>query len=98
LPAELAAMGKAIAPAHFAFGARSIPMAIYRLLQQSAFTPDDIHRLVSAHEDCLRALNIADRSDPISERLAKTIIEIAQTGLRDPAQIRARALKEIEAP
>jgi hypothetical protein len=73
-------------------------MAIYRLLQQSAFTPDDIERLVAAHEECLRILNVNDRSDPMSERLAKTIIEIAQSGVRDATKIRQLALKQVEAP
>jgi hypothetical protein len=37
-------------------------MAIYRLLQNSAFAPEDISRLVAAYEDCLHILNLADRS------------------------------------
>jgi hypothetical protein len=70
-------------------------MAIYRLLQNSAFAPEDIGRLVAAYEDCLRILNVIDRTDPISEFLAKKIIEIGQTGMRDPVQIGRLALKEI---
>jgi hypothetical protein len=72
------------------------PMAIYRLLQNSAFAPEDIGRLVAAYEDCLRILKLADRSDPITELLAKKIIEIGQTGMRDPVQISRLALKELE--
>jgi len=49
-------------------------MAIYRLLQNSAFAPEDIGRLVAAYEDCLRILNVANRSDPLDELLAKKII------------------------
>jgi hypothetical protein len=70
-------------------------MAIYRLLQNSAFAPEDIGRLVAAYEDCLCILNLADRSDPLTELLAKKIIEIRQTGMRDPVQIGRLALKEI---
>jgi hypothetical protein len=70
-------------------------MAIYRLLQNSAFAPEDIGRLVAAYEDCLRILNLADRSDPITKLLAKKIIEIGQTGMRDPVQIGQLALKEM---
>ncbi len=70
-------------------------MAIYRLLQNSAFAPEDISWLVAAYEDCLRILNVADRSDPVTERLAKKIIEIGQTGMRDPVQIGRLALKEL---
>ena len=65
-------------------------MAIYRLLQNSAFAPEDIGRLAAAYEDCLRILNVTDRTDPLTELLAKKIIEIGQTGVRDPARPLAR--------
>jgi len=70
-------------------------MAIYRLLQNSAFAPEDIGRLVAAYEGCLRILNLSDRSDPITDLIAKKVIEVAQTGMRDPAQIGQLALEEI---
>jgi hypothetical protein len=70
-------------------------VAIYRLLQQSAFTPEQIGPMVAAYEDCLRILKLADRSDPITEMVAKAIIEIAQTGERDAARICQLALKAI---
>jgi hypothetical protein len=71
-------------------------MAIYRLLQNSAFAPEDIASLVAAYEDCLRILRLNDRSDPITELVAKKIIEIAQTGIRDSGQLGRLALQEIE--
>jgi ribosome-binding factor A len=43
----------------------------------------------------LRAIGLKDRNDPITEMIAKKIIEIAQTGVRDPAQISTLAIKEI---
>jgi hypothetical protein len=70
------------------------PVAIQRLLQHSAFGPDDIDRIVTAYEATLRALR-ADRTDPGPETVAKTIMEIAQTGVRDPARLRQLALKEL---
>jgi hypothetical protein len=50
-------------------------MAIYRLLQNSAFAPEDIGRLAAAYDDCLRILNLADRSDPLAELLAKKTLK-----------------------
>jgi hypothetical protein len=70
-------------------------MAIYRLLQNSAFAPEDITPLAAAYEECLRTLKLSDRSDPITEILAKKIIEIAQTGVRDSGQLGRLALAEI---
>lgn len=51
--------------------------------------------MTTAYEDALRVLGLIDRADPMTEILAKKIIEIAQTGERDPAQIRARAVAAI---
>jgi hypothetical protein len=42
-------------------------MAIYRLLQQSAFGPEDIDRMTTAYDECLRVLKLVDRADPITE-------------------------------
>jgi len=72
-------------------------LAIYRLLQQSAFGPETIEIMVAAYEDCLRALKL-DRSDPLTEAVAKKIIEVAQTGVRDPAQMRRQALADFDKP
>ena len=36
-----------------------------------------------------------DRNDPLTEFIAKKIIEIGQTGLKDPTQISARAIDEL---
>jgi hypothetical protein len=70
-------------------------MTIHRLLQNSPLEPDDIDRLVTAYEQTLRTLGISDRSDPITLMVAKTVIEIGQTGIRDPAQISQLAIKAI---
>ena len=73
-------------------------MAIYRLLQNSAFGPDEIERIKIAYEGALHALGLADRTDPITEIIAKKIIEVAQTGERDPLRIQARAIAELGIP
>ena len=70
-------------------------MAIYRLLQKTAFTPEDITVLVKAYEDCLRVLNLADQPDSKTEAVARAVIEIAQTGVRDPAQIQERVVAQL---
>ncbi len=70
-------------------------MPIYRFLQNSPFAPEDIAPLVAAYEDCLRALKLSDRSDPITEIVAKKIIEIAQTGIRDSTRLGRLALADI---
>ena len=73
-------------------------MAIYRLLQKSAFGPEDIRLLATAYENALRALKLNDRDDPITQLVAKRIIEAAQTGLRDPDSLCATAIKDLKVP
>jgi hypothetical protein len=75
-----------------------IAVAIYRLLQNSVLGPEDIQRLATAYEDALRALELTDRSDPITQIIAKRIIEAAQTGMRDPATLCAVAIKDLRVP
>lgn len=74
-------------------------MAIYRILQNAPLSPEDVTRLVTAYEATLKTLDLADRSDPITELVARKIIEIGQTGLRDPLQISRLAVTDLsEAP
>jgi hypothetical protein len=70
-------------------------MAIYRLLQNAPLGPEEIERLVAAYEETLRALELRDRSDPITNMVARKIIELGQTGVRDPLQISALAIKAL---
>lgn len=71
-------------------------MAIYRLLKNRPFGPDEIARMTTAYEDALLVLGLVDRDDPITEIVAEKIIEIAQTGERDPVRMRTLALANIK--
>jgi hypothetical protein len=73
-------------------------MAIYRLVREAAFDQADIDRMAAAYEAALTALRLVDRDDPITELIAKKIIEIARAGERDPPSICVRALKELGVP
>jgi hypothetical protein len=70
-------------------------MAIYKLIQNTAFEPKDIERLVTAHEQTLRALRLKDRSDPITQLVAEKIIAVGRLGIEDPAEISKLALSEM---
>jgi hypothetical protein len=73
-------------------------MPIARLLEKNAsFGPDEIEVLVGAFEDALRTLQV-DRNHPASVALAKTIIELARQGERDPVLLRQRALHLFSGP
>jgi hypothetical protein len=71
-------------------------MAIYRLFQNSAFTPEDIVRLSSAYEAALKALNLT-RTDAATEQVASSIIQVAQSGVHDPEKICAAVVESFRA-
>ena len=70
-------------------------MTIRRLLQNSPVSPEEIVRLRIAYQKTLHGLHLVDRNDPVSEIVAKRVIQVAGTGVRDPAQICKIALKEL---
>ncbi|APO52160.1 hypothetical protein ACVIWV_009448 [Bradyrhizobium diazoefficiens] len=73
-------------------------MVIYRILQNSPLGPEEITRLSRAYEEALRSIGVQDRNDPLTELIAKKIIEIGQTGLKDPSEICVRAVEELGLP
>jgi hypothetical protein len=59
-------------------------MAIYRLLQNTAFGPDLIQEMTKAYEEACTKLGLTEmRTDPLTELVARTIIEFAQSGVKD---------------
>ena len=70
-------------------------MTINRLLAKSSFTPEEVGRVNEAYGRALRALSLVDRNDPLTEFVAKKVIEICQAGISDPAQISQVAVKEL---
>ena len=73
-------------------------MAMHRLLREAAFPPEDIARMTAAYEAALQLLRLTDRTDPVTEIVAKKIIEVTRAGERDPPHICARAIKELGIP
>jgi hypothetical protein len=68
---------------------------IRRLLQESAFAPNEVQVLSDAFEAALRDLGLVDRSDPVVEVVAKRIIHLASRGERDPTRLREGAVKGV---
>ena len=67
------------------------------LAQDHAFTPEDVKVLIDAFEGTLRPLKLAHREDPLTTTIAKSIIELAKQGERDPTHLRDFALKIVTA-
>lgn len=73
-------------------------MTIYRMLQKTPLGPEDAACLVKAYRATLREIGLQDRDDPLTQIIARTIIEVGQTGILDPAQISRLAIKKLGLP
>jgi hypothetical protein len=71
-------------------------VAIYSILQNSAFAPEQIKQMGLAYEAALAELKLRDRNDPLTLVLAKAIIGVAEAGERDPMSICTLALERLE--
>ena len=69
-------------------------MPINRLLKGRMVEPDEIEVLNRALDQALGAL-LVDRNDPITDIVARTIIQIGATGVRDSAEIAASAIRQL---
>jgi hypothetical protein len=73
-------------------------VAIHRLMDKAAFGPDEIRSMSVAYDTALQALGLIDRNDPVTELVAKKIIEIAQTGERNSQRLSTRAIEQLGIP
>jgi hypothetical protein len=73
----------------------ALDMPIRRLLQGSAFAPQDVQVLSEAFEAALLELGLVDRADPAVELVAQRIIHLASFGERDPVRLRQGAVKGV---
>ena len=70
-------------------------MPIRVLLAKCQLPPEEIEKLSAAFDRALRSLQIVDRNDPLSEIVARKIIEVGGTGIREPTEIAHIALKQL---
>ncbi len=71
-------------------------MAIYRMIRESVFEPEAIEHMTAAYEHALKILQLTDRTDPITELVARKIIEIAEIGESDPDRLCERVLAALK--
>jgi len=70
-------------------------MAIYRSIANGSFGPDEIKVMTAAYEDALLDLRVANRDGPITELIAKAIVNVTATGERDPILVKERAINAL---
>jgi hypothetical protein len=67
-------------------------MPIDRLLQSVTFSPAEIREIVSAYEGVLAQLHLTDRTDPVTELVARRVLECAKGGKIERQWLRDCAL------
>jgi len=70
-------------------------MAIYRLISIGSFGPDEIKVMTAAYEAALSDLAVTNRDDPVTELIARAIVNITATGERDSTLTKERALNAL---
>jgi hypothetical protein len=70
-------------------------MTIHRLLAKTTVGPEEMRLLNEAYQRALRAMHLVDRHDPLTEMLAKKIIEVSKAGINDPVQLSQLAIKDL---
>ena len=70
-------------------------MAIYNPTTNGFFSPNEIKVMTEAYGGALIDLCIADREDPITELIAKSILNVTATGEQNPLQVKRRAVNAL---
>ena len=70
-------------------------MPLTPFLKDTAFSPEEIGLLVRAYTDTLSMLRLIDRTDLATDLVARTIIELAKQGERDPVRLRDRTIEAL---
>ena len=77
-----------------AFSAANL-MSIHRLIANGSFGPDEIEAMTAAYDAALIELCQPNNDDPITELIAKSIVNVTATGERAPMLIKERAINAL---
>jgi hypothetical protein len=70
-------------------------MAVYRLFKNEPFEPEAISTMTRAYAEVCHMLGVSDRDQHETNAVAKTVIEFAQRGARDPVRLRDCVLQAL---
>jgi hypothetical protein len=68
---------------------------IRSMLRDGVFNPREIDEMAAAFEATLAVLNLSDRTDPITQLVAKVIIDCARQGEIERVRLRDCALEAV---
>jgi hypothetical protein len=70
-------------------------MSLTPYLKGGVFQPQQIEAMTTAFEAVCRTLQLVDRDDPLTEIVARRVIDVARTGERDPDRLRELVLMNL---
>jgi hypothetical protein len=72
-------------------------MPIRPFLGGQAFDPEAIEAMSAAFTDACAALGLANRDDPITQHVAKHIVDLARRGIRSKTAMYLSVIQEFKA-
>ena len=73
-------------------GAPTVPIIEF-LRKHGSFEPEEVALLGRVFEDVLQTLGLVDREDPLTIMVAKSLVEYAKAGVRDPDRLKALTIQ-----
>jgi hypothetical protein len=70
-------------------------MHVYRLYKYRPFEPEALSAMTRTYAEVCHTLGVSDRDPRGRQEVAKTVIEFAQRGARDPGQLRDCVLQAL---
>lgn len=70
-------------------------MAVYRLFKNQPFEPEALSTMTHAYAEVCRMLGVSDCDRRETNVVAKTVVEFAQRGARDPVLLRDCVLQAL---
>jgi hypothetical protein len=61
--------------------------------EEAAFSPEDIEAIIAGYEAVLKRLKVDDRKSAMALLVAKTTIQVAKEGERDPERLSERVIR-----
>jgi hypothetical protein len=70
-------------------------VSIHKLIANGSFGPNEIEVMKAAYEAALVDVDVTDRNAPITELIAKAIVNVTASGERNPQEVMEHALNAL---
>jgi hypothetical protein len=84
--------------AAWGYGVAAMPIRPLLEGERAVLGPEEIMGITAAFEDALKELGLVDRKDPVVLLVARTTIDVAKKGERDPKRLSDKVVRLLRAP